>query len=129
MPRRSVLTPTERAGLLAFPIAEDDLIRHYTLSEPDLSAIRQRRGTHNRLGFAVSAVRPALSRRRPRTRRRATGTHAGLRGPAAAHRADTLAAVCPAGRDSTRAPGAAAGMVPSAALHAQRLPALRPPAG
>jgi TnpA family transposase len=53
MPRRSLLTPAERAGLLAFPVSDDELIRHYTFSEPDLSAIRQRRGNHNRLGFAV----------------------------------------------------------------------------
>jgi len=30
-----------------------DLIRYYTLSESDLSIIRQRRGATNRLGFAV----------------------------------------------------------------------------
>ena len=53
MPRRSLLTPAERTGLLAFPTTDDDLIRHYTFSEPDLSVIRQRRGNHNRLGFAV----------------------------------------------------------------------------
>jgi hypothetical protein len=53
MPRRRLLTPAERASLLAFPTTDDDLIRHYTFAEPDLSAIRQRRGAHNRLGFAV----------------------------------------------------------------------------
>jgi TnpA family transposase len=53
MPRRSFLTPAERASLLAFPVSEDELIQHYTLSESDLSVIRQRRGKHNRLGFAV----------------------------------------------------------------------------
>jgi hypothetical protein len=53
MPRRRLLTPAERAGLLAFPTTDDDLIRQYTFSEPDLAAIRQRRGRHNRLGFAV----------------------------------------------------------------------------
>ena len=53
MPRRSLLTPTERASLLAFPTTDDELIRHYTFSEPDLAVIRQRRGHHNRLGFAV----------------------------------------------------------------------------
>ena len=31
----------------------DELIRHYTFSEFDLASIRQRRGNHNRLGFAV----------------------------------------------------------------------------
>lgn len=53
MPRRSLLTNAELASLLAFPTTDDELIRHYTLSEPDISAIRQRRGNHNRLGFAV----------------------------------------------------------------------------
>lgn len=53
MPRRSLFTPTERAGLFGFPASEDELIRHYTFSEPGLSMISQRRGDHNRLGFAV----------------------------------------------------------------------------
>ena len=53
MPRRSLLTPAERASLLAFPATDDELIRHYTFSEADLSSIRQRRGNHNRLGFAM----------------------------------------------------------------------------
>ena len=53
MPRRSVLTPAERTGLLAFPVTDDEFVRHYTFSESDLAAIRQRRGKHNRLGFAV----------------------------------------------------------------------------
>ena len=53
MPRRNLLTPAERTGLLAFPATDDELIQHYTFSEPDLSVIRKRRGNHNRLGFAV----------------------------------------------------------------------------
>lgn len=53
MSRRSLLTPAERAGLLAFPTTDDELIRHYTFSEVDLSVIRQRRGSHNRLGYAI----------------------------------------------------------------------------
>ena len=53
MPRRSVLTPAERSGLLAFPNTDDEFVRYYTFSESDLAAIRQRRGKHNRLGFAV----------------------------------------------------------------------------
>lgn len=53
MPRRVLLTEVERAGLLAFPTDEADWIRHYSLSEPDLSMVRQRRGDHNRLGFAI----------------------------------------------------------------------------
>lgn len=53
MPRRSLLTPAERAGLFSFPATDDELTQHYTFTEPDISAIRQRRGNHNRLGFAV----------------------------------------------------------------------------
>jgi len=53
MPRRSILSATERESLLAVPDAQDDLIRHYTFSESDLSVIRQHRGAANRLGFAI----------------------------------------------------------------------------
>lgn len=44
MPRRSILSATERDSLLALPNTKDDLIRHYSLSDSDLSIIRQRRG-------------------------------------------------------------------------------------
>lgn len=44
MPRRNLLTLAERAGLLALPATDDELIQHYTLAEPDLSVIRQRPG-------------------------------------------------------------------------------------
>ncbi|CAB3774641.1 Tn3 family transposase [Paraburkholderia humisilvae] len=53
MPRRTVLSPTERASLFSFPDSHDDLIRYYTFSEADLSLIGQHRGPANRLGFAV----------------------------------------------------------------------------
>ena len=53
MPRRSILSGAERSNLVALPDAKDDIIRYYTLSEADLSLIRQRRGDANRLGFAV----------------------------------------------------------------------------
>ena len=53
MPRRAILSATERESLLALPDAKDDLIRYYTFNETDLSIIRQRRGPANRLGFAV----------------------------------------------------------------------------
>jgi TnpA family transposase len=53
MPRRSILSATERDNLMALPEGEDDLIRHYSLTESDLSLIRQRRGDANRIGFAV----------------------------------------------------------------------------
>ena len=53
MPRRSILSATERDSLLALPDAKDELIRHYTFNESDLSVIRQHRCAANRLGFAV----------------------------------------------------------------------------
>jgi TnpA family transposase len=53
MPRRSILSPAERTGLLALPDSKDELIRHYTFSETDLALICQRRGEPNRLGLAV----------------------------------------------------------------------------
>jgi hypothetical protein len=43
-PRRLILSAAERESLLALPDNRDDLIRRYTLSESDLSIIRQRRG-------------------------------------------------------------------------------------
>ena len=53
MPRRSILTTSEKDSLVAIPESEEELIRYYTLSETDLSIIRQHRGAANRLGFAV----------------------------------------------------------------------------
>ncbi len=53
MPRRSMLSAAERESLLALPDAKDELIRHYTFNETDLSIIRQHRGPPNRLGFAI----------------------------------------------------------------------------
>jgi hypothetical protein len=53
MPRRSILTATERENLLGWPEAHAELIRHYTLSATDLAIIRQHRGAANRLGYAV----------------------------------------------------------------------------
>ncbi|MDD3596291.1 Tn3 family transposase [Sulfuricurvum sp.] len=53
MPRRSILTASEKESLIAIPESEEEIIQHYTLSETDLSIIRQHRGAANRLGFAV----------------------------------------------------------------------------
>lgn len=53
MPRRELLTSSERLGLLAFPEDEGELIRLYTLTKADLAFARQHRGDHNRLGIAV----------------------------------------------------------------------------
>lgn len=38
---------------MALPSAEDDLVRHWTLSKTDLEHITRRRRPHNRLGFAI----------------------------------------------------------------------------
>ena len=53
MPRRSLFTAVQLDTLLAFPATATEIARHYTFDERDLSIIRQRRGAHNRLGFAV----------------------------------------------------------------------------
>ena len=62
MPRRLILSATERGTLLALPESQDDLIRYYTFNDSDLSLIRQRRGDANRLGFAVQLCLAALPR-------------------------------------------------------------------
>lgn len=49
----SILSSTERTSLLNLPDNQNELIRYYTFNETDLSLIRQRRGDHNRIGFAV----------------------------------------------------------------------------
>jgi TnpA family transposase len=53
MPRRELLTPTERLQLLAFPEDAGELIRVLTLSKADIAFVRQHRGDHNRFGIAV----------------------------------------------------------------------------
>ncbi len=53
MPRRSIFTDQERAGLFSPPEGQENLIRNYTLAETDLMVIRQHRGSSNRIGFAV----------------------------------------------------------------------------
>jgi hypothetical protein len=53
MPRQTVLSVSELNSLKAISENKDDLIRHFTLSDSDLSIIRQRRGESNRLGFAI----------------------------------------------------------------------------
>ena len=62
MPRRHILTERQRCTLLALPTEEPSLLKHYTLAEDDLEHIRHRRRPHNRLGFALQTVRPALPR-------------------------------------------------------------------
>jgi len=53
MPRRQVLSDTERENLLALPDGRDTFIQYYTLSERDLAIISLHRGDANRLGFAI----------------------------------------------------------------------------
>ena len=53
MALRSLLTAAERGQILAMPTGTEDLAAHYTLSDVDMSLIRQRRGEANRLGFVV----------------------------------------------------------------------------
>ena len=48
MPRRELLTPTERVQLFAFPEDESELIRLATLARSDLTYIRQHRGDKRR---------------------------------------------------------------------------------
>ena len=56
MPRRSILSSTERTSLLALPENQDDLIRYYTFNETDVALIRQRRQGRS-IKFPVVAKR------------------------------------------------------------------------
>ena len=47
------MTETQIAALFEPPTEPRELVRHYTLSEADLAAIRRCRGDHNRLGYAL----------------------------------------------------------------------------
>ena len=53
MPRRAVLSAADRSILFTIPTDDGELIGHYTFDEQDLALIHQRRGGHNRLGFAI----------------------------------------------------------------------------
>jgi TnpA family transposase len=53
MALRELLLPSQRDALEAIPLDRADLIKHYILSDRDLSLIRRRRGAQNRLGLAV----------------------------------------------------------------------------
>jgi TnpA family transposase len=53
MPRRELLTEQQRLDFSAPATDERTMVRYYTLSADDLALIDQRRGDHNRLGFAV----------------------------------------------------------------------------
>ena len=47
MALRSLLTTAERGQVLEIPTGTEDLAAHYTLSEADMSLIRQRRADAN----------------------------------------------------------------------------------
>jgi TnpA family transposase len=51
--RRQQLTEAQITALLDPPTDQRELVRHYTLSAADLTAIRRCRGDHNRLGHAL----------------------------------------------------------------------------
>ena len=53
MPRRRALTTAQLENLLALPITEADLVRHWTLGDDDLAIVGRCRRNHNRLGFAL----------------------------------------------------------------------------
>lgn len=53
MPRRNLLSSVEWKRLLEFPLESSAFIQYYTLSEQDISIIKQHRGSNNRMGFAV----------------------------------------------------------------------------
>lgn len=53
MPRRELLSPIQRAAILALPEDEGELIRRYPFTTRDMALVQQRRGDSNRFGFAV----------------------------------------------------------------------------
>jgi len=53
MPRRRALTKAQLESLLALPVTEADLVRHWTLGDDDLALVDRRRRIHNQLGFAL----------------------------------------------------------------------------
>jgi TnpA family transposase len=53
MPRRRALTTAQLESLLALPVTEADLVRHWTLGDDDLALVGRRRRNHNQLGFAL----------------------------------------------------------------------------
>ena len=53
MPRRTLLSSEQRTRLFAIPIDPAEMARHYVLSTEDLTVIRAKRRTVNRLGFAI----------------------------------------------------------------------------
>jgi hypothetical protein len=66
MPRRRVLTDAQVASLVALPVDEPPLVRHWTLDDVDLAAIERRHGEHNQFGFALPLWRFDRASARPR---------------------------------------------------------------
>ncbi|GHL16834.1 hypothetical protein ECZU23_52770 [Escherichia coli] len=62
MPRRSILSAAAEQQPAGVAGLKDDLIRHYTFNDTDLSIIRQRRASQS-AGLRGAALLPALSRR------------------------------------------------------------------
>ena len=67
MPRRTIFSDAELAGLFALPDTEAELIRRYTPSDTDLSIIAQHRPSQPS-GFRRAALLHALSGPRARCR-------------------------------------------------------------
>src|SRR6218665_2319856 len=53
MPRRMILTDTERQNFLALPTDDDTLIRHWNLDDEDHRLLETRRRDDTRLGLAL----------------------------------------------------------------------------
>ena len=53
MPRRTVLSVSQRSSFEALPVEPAELARHHALSDEDMAVVRKRRQPRNRLGFAV----------------------------------------------------------------------------
>lgn len=53
MAHRPILTQRQRTELMALPLDESSMLRHYILSDEDMIQIKQKHGDDNRLGFAL----------------------------------------------------------------------------
>ncbi|ENY79150.1 transposase [Pseudomonas putida TRO1] len=108
MPRRLILSATERDTLLALPESQDDLIRYYTFNDSDLSLIRQRRWRRQPSGLCGATLPAALPRLCVGHRQRAARAGDPVGGQASPDRSGELGEVRRARRDPSRArPGTA----------------------
>ncbi|CAB3795774.1 hypothetical protein LMG27177_03958 [Paraburkholderia fynbosensis] len=60
MPVVPFCRPASETARLRFPDGHDDVIRHYTFSEPDLSLIRQRRSAETVWDLPYSSATCAI---------------------------------------------------------------------